>query len=190
MGEALRRTYRKVKKADTNTITVSIGAATFFFGFGAGALFNLYLIFIGSPVVSTLRTSLTYKSAIFGDGIVLPIVNMTAVLFLIQQSVYLGKPTFILAVIGGTLVTAYFHINQAVRGLVNWAMPAPWQWNGLGLWHAIYMFAVATFLCLFYIVFLKYLHHKKKIPYHFWIVTVGIILFFFLLRLDYPVDII
>ena len=85
----------------------------------------------------------------------------------------------------GILVTLYFHVTQAVGGLVNWAMPKPWQWNFLGAWHALYMLIVASLLCLFYIVFAFSIKKHKKLSIEAVLVTLGIILFFILLRLDY-----
>src|SRR4051812_2844382 len=113
------------------------GLATFFFGFGAGALYNLYLIKINDPLVTQFRSSLTYKSAIFGDGILLPIINMVMVSFLLKHKVLLTRKVKNLGFFGGALITAYFHITQALEGIVNWAMPSPWHWNLLGLWHAL-----------------------------------------------------
>jgi len=62
-----------------------------------------------------------------------------------------GNGPVIVALVLGVAITAYFHIVQAVRGIVNWAMPEPWRWNYLGAWHAAYMFAVCTLLSLFYV---------------------------------------
>lgn len=164
---------------------LGVGLATFFFGFGAGALYNLYLIYTNSPVVSTLRTSLTFKSSIFGDGILLPLINMLAVAFLLGHKSYLTKVVKRLALLGGVVITAYFHITQAAKGLVNWAMPTPWHWNFLGLWHAIYMFSVSSFLAFFYIIAVRVAGKEKRVPIQLVVVTVGLLIFFILLDLDY-----
>lgn len=164
---------------------ISVGGATFFFGFAAGAVYNLYLIWTNSPIAFTLRTSLTYKSAIFGDGIVLPIINMIAAAFLLRYAGLAGKRTRNMALTLGIFVTAYFHIAQAVTGLVNWAMPSPWHWNALGAWHAAYMFSVASFLSCFYLVLFKVVKRHKRIPTEAALVTFGLVIFFILLRLDY-----
>ncbi len=166
-------------------LIISVGAATFFFGFGAGALYNYYLILTDSPIVATLRTSLTFKSAIFGDGIILPVVNMTAAYFLINHKKYLTKTILGYALISGGFVTAYFNITQAVKGLVNWAMPTPWHWNLLGLWHAIYMYCVASFLVYFYFTSIKVVVKEKRFPLQLFFVTIGMVVFFILLDLDY-----
>ena len=132
----MRRIYRIAKRKaffikrvavteiDTSDqIVALIGFATFFFGFAAGAVLNLYYISINHPLVHQFRAALTYKSAIFGDGIILPIINMVAAAFILKNWEYVGRKTLQTALVAGILITAYFHINQAVNHIVNWAMP-------------------------------------------------------------------
>jgi hypothetical protein len=166
-------------------LVVGTGLATFFFGFGAAALLNLYLIHVRSPLVLTLRSSLSYKSSIFGDGLLLPVLNMVVVAFLIEIRRYLTRGTVVAAIIVGAAVTAYFHISQAVDGIVNWAMPTPWHWNLLGAWHAVYMMSVASLLSLFYIAAARLALTEGRALRQILIVTAGIAVFFSLLRLDY-----
>lgn len=161
------------------------GLATFFFGFGASAILNLYLIAVNSPLIKDLRSSLSFKSSIYGDGIVLPIVNMIMVAFLYKKKEFVRKNTLIAGFFGGLLVTIYFYINQALQGLTNWTMPTPWHWNFLGLWHAIYMFSVASLITLFFIVWVLALRKQKKLYREVYFVTAGIIFFLLLLRFDY-----
>ncbi|MBI2431201.1 MAG: hypothetical protein HYV39_04250 [Candidatus Levybacteria bacterium] len=162
-----------------------VGFATFFFGFAAGAILNLYLLWVNSPLVLQFRAILSYKSAIFGDGIILPVVNMIAMTFILKHWNMVRKRIIHLALFLGFCITAYFNIMQAVEGIINWAMPKPWQWNFLGVWHAVYMFSVASFLSLFYLVLLKVMRHRKRIPKEAAIVTIGLVIFLILLRLDY-----
>lgn len=166
-------------------IIAGVGLATFVLGFFAGAIFNYYLILIRSPFIAQFRSSLSYQSSIFGDGIVLPIINMFAVYFILQNKEFLRKRVLRNAILLGLLITTYFHLNQAMRGLVNWAMPTPWHWNGLGAFHAGYMFLAASFISLFYLILIKYVRRNKTVPREALIVTLGIIIFLFLLRLDY-----
>lgn len=175
-----------ITEIDTSDqIVALVGFITFFFGFAAGALLNLYYISINHPLVHQFRGALTYKSAIFGDGIILPIINMVAAAFILKNWDYVGRKTRETALVVGILVTAYFHINQAVNNIVNWAMPRAWHWNILGLWHGIYMFFVASLLALFYMLVIRYMKEEKDIPTAVVVVSVGIVIFFFLLRLDY-----
>ena len=167
------------------TIVIGVGAATFFFGFGAGAILNLYLLAINSPLVLQFRSSLMFVSSIIGDGIILPIVNMLIVSSLIKNKELISRLIVAMSLFCGLIITLYFHITQAVQGLVNWAMPKPWEWNFLGAWHALYMFAVSSLLSLFYIVLILNLKKQKKLHKEAVLVTLGIVLFIILLRLDY-----
>lgn len=164
---------------------LGIGLATFLFGFAAGAVLNLYLILTHSPLFSNLRTSLDYKSSVFGDGFILPLVNMSALWFILKHSGLIKKRMIQSAFFLGFLITVYFHINQAVRGLINWAMPQPWHWNALGAFHGVYMFLAFTFVSLFYITLAKYMKRHKRLPKEAFVVTIGGIIFLILLRLDY-----
>jgi len=140
---------------------------------------------VKSPLVVELRGSLNFKSSIFGDGILLPIINMVAVSSLVHQQDLVHQPQFVIALALGLGITAYFHITQAVRGLVNWAMPKPWRWNLLGFWHAAYMLSVSTLLSLFYIVLLVAITKHEAMISNGIIVTLGLVAFFMLLQLDY-----
>lgn len=161
------------------------GLSTFFFGFGAGAAYNWYLIQIHDPLVEQFRASLSYKSAIFGDGILVPIVNMVMVSFLLKHKNLLTHKIKEVGIFGGILITLYFHIKQALDGVVNWAMPAPWQWNLLGLWHALYMLAVSTLISTFIAVSFIVIHKNRKVPWEFIFSLLGIFIFLIILRLDY-----
>lgn len=166
-------------------IVASVGLATFVFGFFAGAILNYYLILINSPLILNFRSSLDYQSSVFGDGIVIPIVNMFAVYFILENKEFLRKRIIRNALLAGVLITAYFHISQATRGLVNWAMPEPWRWNELGVFHAGWMLAATSFISLFYLILIKYVRRNRTLPKETLIVTLGIIIFLILLRLDY-----
>ena len=181
------RQRAKVAVSETNRrhIIVGVGLATFFFGFGAGAVLNLYLLAINSPLVLQFRSSLMFISSILGDGIILPIVNMLIVSSLIKNQEFIGRLTVFLSIFFGLLVTLYFHITQALQGLVNWTMPKPWEWNFLGVWHALYMLAVASLICLFYIVSIRTIWKYRRLSRRAVLVTLGIALFLILLRFDY-----
>ena len=169
---------------DTQAI-IFTGIVTFFFGFGAGAAVNWYLNKVGSPLVAELRGSLTYISSIVGDGILLPIVNMVIVAFLLRERALISDAVWGVSLFLGLCVTAYFHIVQAVRGLVNWTMPSPWHWNVLGVWHAAYMFSVATLISMFFIVVVLAAFAGQAPWVTLGVVSAGIVAFFVLLRLDY-----
>ena len=166
-------------------IIFATGLTTFFFGFFAGALLNWYLIAVNDPLVTQFRSTLNYTSAIIGDGIVLPITNMIMVAFLLNHRKYLNKYTKYGGFAGGVIITAYFHITQAVQGIVNWAMPTPWHWNVLGFWHFFYMLAVSTLISGFYIAVFQYIKREGRVPKSAFLASFGIVIFLILLRLDY-----
>ncbi|GEM_PF-673741 len=166
-------------------LVLGIGVATCFFGFIAGAIANMYLASVNSPLVTQFRATLSYKSAVFGDGILLPIVNMVIMVFLLRHWKFVKKGTIQAALFFGICITTYFHVTQAMEGIINWTMPEPWQWNALGVWHGVYMLFVTSFLSLFYLVLLKVIKKKRIIPKEAAIVTIGIAIFLVLLRLDY-----
>jgi hypothetical protein len=161
------------------------GVATFFFGFGAAAVLNLYLYAVRSPLVLNFRSSLNFISSIFGDGLILPVVNMLVVSHILNCTKYVNKLRFTIGTIIGLLITIYFHVIQAVKGLVNWSMPTPWRWNLLGLWHFFYMLSVTSLLSFYFIVSVSEIIQTKKLPKNFIFVILGIMLFLTLLKLDY-----
>lgn len=188
-----RRALLVVKKARTTVthldaqdqIVALVGFLTFFFGFAAGAILNLYFLAINHPLVHQFRGALTYKSAIIGDGMLLPILNMVAAAFILKNWEIVSRKIWQLAIVLGMAITTYFHVEQARNGVVNWAMPTPWHWNLLGLWHGIYMFSVASLLGLFFLISVKVVKEEKEISKEMVVVVLGILVFFVLLRLDY-----
>ena len=184
--------------AEDHTLIIAVGLATCFFGFLAGALANMYLIATHHPLVFQFRTTLSYRSAVFGDGLVLPLVNMAAASFLARERHHVRRLHVVVAGLIGMTITAYFHIVQAENQLVNWSMPAPWQWNALGAWHAGYMLAVTSLLALFLLVLVTVARADTTrrgptspatamavLPLEVAIVTLGLLAFLVLLHLDY-----
>ena len=86
---------QKLFKKQKNIVWLT-GFATFFFGFGAPAVLNLILFAIKSPLVLNLRSSLSFVSAIIGDGIILPVVNMLIASFIFKNTVIVSKQVIIL----------------------------------------------------------------------------------------------
>lgn len=185
-GTTLRRWAERYPTEDDGRLLVLLaGLATLFFGLLASALLNLYLVAANDPVVHELRTVLSYRSALLGDGLVLPIVNMAATSYLVKQRRRIGKRMALAALTLGAALTAYVHVVQAANELVNWSMPTPWHWNGVGALHAVYMFAVVSWLWLFLLVVIRVLDRPTAIPREARVVLAGVLVFLFLLRLDY-----
>ena len=163
----------------------AVGVATLVLGLGAGALLNLYLVATNDPLVHELRTVLSFKSAILGDGLVLPLVNMLATAYILKHRQRVSRYLVFAAVTFGSVVTAYVHVIQATNDLVNWSMPTAWHWNGVGLLHAVYMLAVVSLLWLFLLVVIKVAERPTAVPREASLVVAGVIFFLFLLRTDY-----
>ncbi len=170
---------------DARRFVIGVGLATYMCGFLAGALVNLYLLMIHHPLVDQFRATLSYGSAIIGDGFVLPVVNMIVADFMVKRRRDITPWTIRLAIAMGVAVTAYFHVSQAANGIVNWTMPTPWHWNILGLWHAGYMLAVTTWLSAFLVVVVRTIRRERAVPVEAAMVLIGVAAFFLLLRLDY-----
>jgi len=170
---------------ESRPFVLFVGLATFICGFFLAALLNAYLLAIHHPLVEQLRSSLNYESAILGDGLVLPIVNMTAAAYLYARRPRITRVAVWTALLLGWAVTTGFHVDQAVHGIVNWAMPTPWHWNILGGWHALYMLSVTSWLSLFLVVVVKSVRRERAIPAEAVIAFIGVAIFFGLLRLDY-----
>lgn len=168
------------------SLGIGTAIATFFFGFAGPVFAHLWLQSSDTFSIAGLRGPLDYVSAVVGDGVALPLVNMVAVVVLRRSKAYVGKKEAAAALLSGVLVTTYFHATQATAGLVNWSMPVPWRWNAFGAWHALYMCAVASLLALFYIVTAKKIF-ARAFPEAVGAlaVTAGLLIFFVMLRFDY-----
>jgi hypothetical protein len=123
---------------------------TAFFGFLINALGNVYLRWRMDPIVTEYRATLSYTSAVIGDGVLIPLVNvfMTSQLALWRRRPNLREisgPIF-----GGALITAAAHLYQATQDLRNWTMTRPWDWTPLGYYHALFMWAEISFVLFFW----------------------------------------
>ncbi len=125
-------------------------AATVFFGFVVQALGAVYLRWRADPIVSEYRTTLSYTSAIVGDAVLIPLVN---VFMTSQLHVWRRRPHWsevALSVLCGGLVTAGVHLYQAAHDLRNWTMVRPFEWTPLGYYHGAFMWAEITFVLFFW----------------------------------------
>lgn len=113
-------------------------AATFLAALGVSGGTNVWMLIVDHDLIKKHRPTLTFRSAIFGDGVILPLVNV-----LMMKSHKRWSPKFnrlaVLPVVGGSAISLMFHIGQGRGGLVNWTMPRPWRWNLLGYYHFVYM---------------------------------------------------
>ncbi len=124
--------------------------ATAFFAFVVNAAGNLILDWRGDPLVHQYKSTLSYTSAVIGDAILVPIVN---VFITSQLMVWRRRPALseiALSVLAAGLITGLAHLYQAVNGLLNWTMTAPFQWTALGYYHAVFMWTEISFVLFFW----------------------------------------
>ncbi len=124
--------------------------ATLLFGFVIQAAGSAYVRWTADPLVLQYRTTLSYTSAIVGDAILIPLVNVfiTGQLLAWRRR---PRPAEIAgAVMGGALLTSFVHLYQATNALLNWTMTAPYRWTPLGYFHAAFMFAELSFVIFFW----------------------------------------
>jgi len=124
--------------------------ATWFFGFIVQAAGNVYLNWRADPIVSEFRTTLTYTSAVVGDGLLIPLANvsMTSQLFAWRRKPRIAE--IVGAVLGAGVLTLAVHLYQAVNALLNWTMTRPFEWTPLGYYHAAFMWVELTFVVFFW----------------------------------------
>ena len=123
---------------------------TAFFGFLINALGNVYLRWRMDPIVTEYRATLSYTSAVLGDGILIPLVN---VFMTSQLALWRRRPNvreIAGAILGGALITGAAHLYQATQDLRNWTMTRPWDWTPLGYYHALFMWAEISFVLFFW----------------------------------------
>jgi hypothetical protein len=145
----LLRTVAAVEQRPWLLLTL-VFIATAFFGFLVQALGNVYLRWRADPLVTEYRATLSYTSAVIGDGILIPLVN---VFMTSQLAVWRRRPNVrevAGAIIGGALITAFAHVYQATQDLRNWAMTKPWEWTPIGYYHGVFMWAEISFVLFFW----------------------------------------
>ena len=125
-------------------------AATLVFGFVTQAAGSVYLGLISDPIATHYRTTLSYTSALVGDAMLLPLVNvfMTAQLWEWRRR---PRPSeIVLSLLAGTALTVGVHLYQAINEILNWTMLAPYAWTPLGYVHAAFMFAELSLVLFFW----------------------------------------
>jgi hypothetical protein len=131
-------------------LLAAVFLATLLFGFVVQAAGSAYLRWTADPIVVQYRTTLSYTSALVGDAILLPIVNVviTSQLFAWRRRATGGE--VLGALLLGAALTAGVHLYQAANALLNWTMLEPYSWTPLGYVHAGFMFAELSFVVFFW----------------------------------------
>jgi hypothetical protein len=140
---------RRRADADNTSLYAATAVVTFLAALGVSGGANVLLMVAGNDLIKKHRPTLTFRSAWFGDGIILPIVNVLMIKALNRWGPRLGGSTLLAPVVGGSIVSLMFHIGQGRGGLVNWTMPQPWRWNLLGYYHFVFMSTQFGFMLLY-----------------------------------------
>jgi hypothetical protein len=111
---------------------------------------NVWMLLTKHPLIKQHRPTLTFRSAIFGDGIILPAINVLMMRSFVGWHPRLSPGTALLPVLGGSAVSLLFHIAQGKGGMVNWTMTRPWRWNLLGYYHFVYMATQFSYMLLYF----------------------------------------
>ncbi len=110
---------------------------------------NLVMLVTGHDLIKKHRPTLTFRSAIFGDGLILPFINVLMMKSFRRWRPRLTARTGLVPIVGGSLVSLMFHIAQGKGGMVNWTMTRPWRWNFLGYYHFVYMATQFSYMLLY-----------------------------------------
>lgn len=128
----------------------AVALVTLFFGFIVQAVGSAHFHLTADPAMLQYRTTLSYTSAIVGDAIILPIVNVLIVGQLLMWRRTPRPAELVGPVLGAAVLTVGVHLYQAANALLNWTMLAPYQWTALGYAHAAFMFAELTLVLFFW----------------------------------------
>lgn len=140
----------------TLDLIYKIAFITFFFSFGVQGFFFIYWKFWEPKFINKYNHVFSYISGMIGDGILVPIINIFAVITLFDVEANLMiVDLWTLSFILGFLVTLVLHYGQKRFNLKNWTMPTGGKWNLLGAYHAFFMFFESSFLVYTFITFCK-----------------------------------
>ena len=124
--------------------------ATLFFGFVTQAAGSVYLGWTHDPIVHTYRTTLSYTSALVGDAVLLPLVNVFIAAQLWEWRRTPRASEIVLSLLVGAALTVGVHLYQAANQILNWTMTAPYAWTPLGYVHAAFMFSELSLVVFFW----------------------------------------
>lgn len=128
----------------------TVAFLTLFFGFLTQAGGSMYLRLAGDPMASAYRTTLTYTSALIGDAILLPLVNVFITAQLWEWRRRPNVSEIVLSLLAAAVLTIGVHLYQAANAIINWTMTKPYEWTAFGYVHAGFMFAELSLVLFFW----------------------------------------
>jgi hypothetical protein len=149
MGGAVLRTVARVEQRPWLLLAL-VFVTTCFFGFVLQAAGSVWLRWQADPIAAHYRTTLSYTSALVGDAVLIPLVNVFIVSQLVSWRRQPRAAEIAGAVLGGALLTVAVHLYQAANALLNWTMTQPYLWTGLGYEHAAFMWGEISLVLFFW----------------------------------------
>lgn len=122
---------------------------TFAAALGVSGGTNAVMLALRHPLIKKHRATLSFRSAIIGDGVILPIVNVLMMRSFVRWNPRLGGAPSAAAIPAGPAISLLFHLAQGSQGMVNWTMTRPWRWNLLGYYHFVYMATQFSYMALY-----------------------------------------
>jgi hypothetical protein len=156
----LARTLDSGRELDPKLAALT-AAVTFAAALGVSGGTNVAMLLVKHPLIKKHRPTLTFRSAIIGDGVILPIVNVLMMRSFVRWMPRLGGTSSAIAIPGGSGISLVFHIAQGSGGMVNWTMTRPWRWNVLGYYHFVYMATQFSYMALYVSEFVKRLRRGE-----------------------------
>jgi hypothetical protein len=140
----------KRKKGELDAKLAALTAAvTFVAALGVSGGTHAVMLSMQHPLIKRHRATLTFRSAIIGDGVILPIVNVLMMRSFVRWKPRMGGTPSAVAIPAGSGISLLFHLAQGSQGMVNWTMTRPWRWNWLGYYHFVYMATQFSYMALY-----------------------------------------
>lgn len=131
-------------------LLATVFATTLVFGFAIPAVASAYLRWTADPIVAQYRTTLSYTSALVGDALLLPLVNVFITSQLWDWRRRPRAREIVASLLPGAALTVGVHLYQAANAILNWTMMSPYSWTPIGYVHAAFMFTELTFVAFFW----------------------------------------
>ena len=147
---AIRNPKSEIRNQDDPVLLAATALITFAAALGVSGGTNVWMLLTKNPLIKQHRPTLTFRSAIFGDGIILPVVNVLMMRSFTRWGLRFGGTTALVPVLGGSAISLLFHIAQGKGGMVNWTMTRPWRWNWLGYYHFVYMATQFSYMLTYF----------------------------------------
>src|SRR5213592_1831107 len=99
------------KPGSERALMVATALITFAAALGVSGGTNLWMLLTRHELIKKHRPTLTFRSAIFGDGVILPVVNWIMMKSFMRWRPHLTGSTALVPIVGGSAVSLVFHIG-------------------------------------------------------------------------------